>query len=51
MPAFQGQISEEGLLQLVVYIKSLAINKAPGEVAAPGTQPARERILPNGVKK
>jgi len=51
MPAFQGQISEEGLLQLIVYIKSLAINRAPGEVAAPGTDPARQRILPNGVKK
>jgi len=25
MPTFQGQISEEGILQLVVYIKSLAI--------------------------
>src|ERR1700732_2063385 len=51
MPSFQGQISEEGLLQLIVYIKSLAINRAPGEVAAPGTDPARQRILPNGVKK
>ncbi len=25
MPTFQGQISEEGILQLIVYIKSLAI--------------------------
>ncbi len=24
MPSFQGQISEEGMLQLIVYIKSLA---------------------------
>jgi cytochrome c oxidase subunit 2 len=38
MPSFQGQISEEGLLQLIVYIKSLAITKAPGTVAAPGTE-------------
>jgi cytochrome c oxidase subunit 2 len=26
MPAFQGQISEEGLLQLIAYIKSLGLN-------------------------
>ena len=25
MPVFQGQISEEGLLQLIVYIKSLSL--------------------------
>ena len=30
MPSFQGQISEEGILQLIVYIKSLAITNAPG---------------------
>jgi hypothetical protein len=29
MPTFQGQISEEGILQLIVYIKSLAITGAP----------------------
>ncbi len=45
MPSFQGQISEEGILQLVVYIKSLAITNAPGAPTAavqPGTsfQPA-----------
>jgi cytochrome c oxidase subunit 2 len=28
MPTFEGQIGEEGLMQLVAYIKSLA---APGE--------------------
>jgi len=33
MPTFQGQISEEGLLQLIVYIKSLAIT---GNPSAPG---------------
>jgi cytochrome c oxidase subunit II len=32
MPTFQGQITEEQLLQLIVYIKSLAI---PGMPAAP----------------
>jgi len=39
MPTFQGQISEEQLLQLIVYIKSLAIPGAPagqlGQVVAP----------------
>ncbi len=30
MPSFQGQISEEGILQLVVYIKSLGITNAAG---------------------
>ena len=30
MPSYQGQISEEGILQLVVYIKSLSAPNAPG---------------------
>jgi len=34
MPSFQGQISEEGILQLIVYIKSLGITKAPGAPTA-----------------
>ena len=34
MPSFQGQISEEQILQLVVYIKSLAITNAPGAPTA-----------------
>ncbi|HTB20361.1 MAG TPA: cytochrome c, partial [Bryobacteraceae bacterium] len=34
MPSFQGQISEEGILQLVVYIKSLAITNTPGAPTA-----------------
>jgi len=40
MPSFQGQISEEGILQLVVYIKSLGIISAPGAptAAAQATQ-------------
>src|SRR6202035_3188977 len=29
MPPFQGQITEEQLLQLIVYVKSLAIQGAP----------------------
>jgi cytochrome c oxidase subunit 2 len=50
MPTFQGLISEEGLLQLVAYIKSLSPAKpAPSSGAAPGAsqpvpaQPAPER--------
>jgi len=34
MPSFQGQISEEGILQLVVYIKSLATTNTPGAPTA-----------------
>src|SRR6266481_9652212 len=57
MPTFQGQISEEGLLQLIVYIKSLAITGAPGTTlpgaattgAAP--KPAGKRAQPTGGKK
>jgi cytochrome c oxidase subunit 2 len=30
MPTYKGQISEEGLLQLIAYIKSLATATAPG---------------------
>ena len=59
MPTFQGQISEEGLLQLIVYIKSLAITGAagtqPGSAgAAPGagaTRPAAKRSQSTGGKK
>jgi cytochrome c oxidase subunit 2 len=49
MPTFQGQISEEGLLQLIVYIKSLAITGAPGAPTA-SAAPAR-RTQPNGGNK
>ena len=35
MPTFQGLINEEGLLELVAYIRSLS--PAPGSPAAPGT--------------
>jgi cytochrome c oxidase subunit II len=58
MPTFQGQISEEGLLQLIVYIKSLAITGAPGTApsgnaaATPGAaaRPGK-RAQPTGGKK
>ena len=49
MPTFQGLISEEGLLQLTAYIKSLSAAPAAGGAAqtgpalAPAPQPAPER--------
>jgi cytochrome c oxidase subunit 2 len=44
MPTFQGQVTEEDLLQLIEYVKSLA--KQPSQVAAPpmgAIPPALER--------
>jgi cytochrome c oxidase subunit 2 len=38
MPVFQGQISEEGLLQLIVYIKSLSAHSPPATNAAKQAQ-------------
>jgi cytochrome c oxidase subunit 2 len=44
MPTFQGLISEEGLLQLVAYVKSLSPAPAAGAAAsAPPPAPAPER--------
>ena len=41
MPTFQGQVTEEQLLALTEYIKTLPAGKsAPGVNAAPGTTPA-----------
>ncbi len=45
MPSFQGQISEEGLLQLIVYIKSLATPKAPGVAETPAAAPRRTKPI------
>lgn len=43
MPTFQGQVSEEGILQLIAYIKSLAIQGNPnpplGGTTTAGTPP------------
>ena len=39
MPTFQGLISEEGLLQLVAYVKSLSPATAPGAAPAPPSAP------------
>jgi cytochrome c oxidase subunit 2 len=36
MPTYLGQVSEESLLQLIAYVKSLALPAAPGEAAASG---------------
>ncbi len=36
MPTFQGQINEEGILQLIAYVKSL--RQRPAETARPGSQ-------------
>ena len=43
MPTYQGLISEEGLLQLTAYIKSLSSAPAAGgAAAAPGARPGKE---------
>lgn len=42
MPTFKGQISEEGLLQLLTYIKSL---QAPKSVPADATEPGKTHAL------
>jgi cytochrome c oxidase subunit 2 len=44
MPTFQGLVTEEGLLQLVEYIKSLG--PKPGSEAAPTAAP--QRLAPTG---
>ncbi|HEY3202340.1 MAG TPA: cytochrome c oxidase subunit II [Thermoanaerobaculia bacterium] len=43
MPTFQGLISEEGLLQLIAYIKSLSSAPAAAGGMAPAPTPAPER--------
>jgi hypothetical protein len=45
MPVFQGLVTEEGLLQLIEYIKTLKQQPGPGAAAAkperpPGARPA-----------
>ncbi len=41
MPAFQGQVNEEQLLQLVAYVKSLSTAKPETAPAKPGGTPAK----------
>lgn len=43
MPTFQGLVTEEGLLQLIEYIKTLKQQPAPGTAAAPPSRPAGTR--------
>jgi cytochrome c oxidase subunit 2 len=57
MPTFQGQITEEQLLQLIVYVKSLAITNTPtapptGAAGQPigAVTPAPRRILSASIK-
>ena len=46
MPPFQGLVSEEGLLQLVAYIKSLSkVAPSPGGVVPPVSEPGA-RLIP-----
>jgi cytochrome c oxidase subunit 2 len=52
MPSFQGQISEEGILQLIIYIKSLGISNAPGApTAAVQARPAALAAQQDGGKQ
>jgi hypothetical protein len=55
MPTFQGQITEEQLLQLIVYVKSLAIQGAPPvserSGASGGGVPASSQNPTTGEKK
>lgn len=38
MPTFQGQVSEDGMLQLIVYVKSLAKSAGPAQTAGPAVK-------------
>jgi cytochrome c oxidase subunit 2 len=42
MPTFQGQVTEEGVLELIEYIKSLV----PPPAAGTGTTPAEINVNP-----
>jgi cytochrome c oxidase subunit 2 len=46
MPTFQGLVTEEGLLQLVAYIKSLGTTQQT--VPAPGAPPVADTPHPAG---
>jgi hypothetical protein len=43
MPTYQGLISEEGLLQLTAYIKSLSPATAPGAAPIPAAAAAERK--------
>ena len=44
MPTFQGQVSEEQLLALIAYIRSLQVPQAPGVDARGRTRPRRRAL-------
>jgi cytochrome c oxidase subunit 2 len=46
MPTFQGQLSEEQLLALLAYIKSLGTAAAPSAAQPGATQPGGRHLLP-----
>jgi cytochrome c oxidase subunit II len=46
MPAFQGQVSEEQLIALIAYIRSLQVPQAPGAEPAKAAGPAGGRPRP-----
>ncbi|MEX2270684.1 MAG: cytochrome c oxidase subunit II [Vicinamibacterales bacterium] len=46
MPTFQGLVSEEGLLQLIAYMKSLPAGGASGAAPAPATGPTAAPVAP-----
>lgn len=51
MPSFQGQLSEEQLLQLVAYIKSLSTPKTETQTAKPPPPLAKPGTSPTGTPK
>src|SRR5438477_5063918 len=51
MPSFQGQISEEQLLQVVAYIKSLSTAKPEAATAKPPPASAQPSVKPSASPK
>jgi cytochrome c oxidase subunit 2 len=51
MPSFQGQLSEEQLLQLVAYVKSLATPKTETQTAKPPPPSAKPSATPVSTPK
>ena len=46
MPTFQGLVTEEGVTQLIEYIKSMGRLPGAGAPAGSGTTPAEQKNLP-----
>jgi cytochrome c oxidase subunit II len=51
MPTFQGQISEQGLLELVAYIKTLSLTNAALPVGSQSNQRIEQNLHTSGTKK